>query len=71
MIVRCILVSVHFKRLKRANIELFNTIKELDARNKLLNESIQNQGILIKEVHHRVKNNLQIVGSLLRLQSSE
>ena len=43
--------------------------KEIAAKNKALNEALQFQSVLLSEVHHRVKNNLQLVISLLTIRS--
>jgi PAS domain S-box-containing protein len=64
------LIILHdISELKQAEEQIKLQISALESASKQIKASLEEKEILLKEIHHRVKNNLQVVSSLLNLQS--
>lgn len=61
----------NYKQKQKSNKQLAVLNDDLETKNLLLDHKNAENELLLREIHHRVKNNLEIVSSLLALQSAQ
>jgi two-component system, sensor histidine kinase PdtaS len=64
-----LLFLIFYKRIQHKNLELASQKQKVEQANAALTLALEEKSLLMKEIHHRVKNHLQFLMCILRVQA--